>query len=775
MNIKFILKILLILAITASAVTAQIFLVKDFHHGIAFILFIGSLLSTTLFLLITKYPISDRFKQLHQNTIPKSEKWYQYVIAGSGVVITVYALYLQSLKAISFQYKLQIGLWAAGLFLVLAAGLLNMEFSFPRMKNIIVVLGLLLVFGCIRGYDLENVPASFHLDEGKPGLTSRNLAEGNVNWFFCSSYCHFAHISFLPSVITQSIWGHTIFGLRMASVLLGTLGLLGIYLLSDLLFGRSTALLSVIIAGFAYTHLHFSRMALPFIYPVLFSPFIAYFLFKSFIRNRFFNASVSGIIAGLGTHSYQPLQVQPLIVITFLMAVIVLSSSRKSASIILIIFLIACFVAMSPVLGLMTETSGYFARHKGVNVLSQEKCDPRTVKIAARSEVLENQIKRNFGAFHYYGDKSQKFGIKRPLIDSISGIIFIIGLGIILARCTRFSFLYFLIWMMAVIIGGGVMTKNSPFFPRINSILPPIYIIAGFSVMVGYKLLDNLSPLRKYPVHRLLVLLLIAGIAFLNFDAYFREYPEYHDIDVPTAIGKYIKQNGTDYSYYFLTVPFLNSGHKSITFIGGTEIDKRDISDPAKFFCTDQVSKRFIFIVSKKYLALIPFFQLLFPGSEVIDHKVQELHFLTLRVDEFDRASLENRLNRTVFGKNKNDLKTTGPDNVAGIFYNHGNYFGREYRDPAEITWTGYISFPRPGLYTFFCSNEELKGNYEVKINESILPDLKYVVKENLPEWNRFEVTYVSPRKPESFWLGWIAPDRKDTVIPAKFFATSPQ
>ena len=99
--------------------------------------------------------------------------------------------------------------------------------------------------------------------------------------------------------------GRNLEGLRILSVIVGTLGIPALYFLAKELFDRKTALLAALMPGRFPPHIQFSRIALNNIVDPLFGTLALAFLVRGLKYNRPLDYALSGAALGLTQYFYE--------------------------------------------------------------------------------------------------------------------------------------------------------------------------------------------------------------------------------------------------------------------------------------------------------------------------------------------------------------------------------------------------------------------------------------------------------------------------------------
>ena len=164
--------------------------------------------------------------------------------------------------------------------------------------------GLCLLAFLLRIVDLEGTPSILSGNEAGVGLSALEFIDGrrtnlfNVAWWsFPSMY---AFIQSLP----LRLFGPSIFGLRLSSVVVGTATVAATYIYARDVFDRRVALLAAgFLAGFGF-HIHFSRLGLNNVWDGLFAVVLAAALTRAWRSGAARSFLVPGMVLGLAQYFY---------------------------------------------------------------------------------------------------------------------------------------------------------------------------------------------------------------------------------------------------------------------------------------------------------------------------------------------------------------------------------------------------------------------------------------------------------------------------------------
>jgi 4-amino-4-deoxy-L-arabinose transferase-like glycosyltransferase len=405
------------------------------------------------------------------------------------------------------------------------------------------------------------------------------------------------HLS-MPSmyIFWQAAWlklfGDNMVGLRLPWALVGTLSILGAYLLVRRLFNRGLALVvALLLAGYHY-HLHYSRLGLNNIADPFFVVWALCFLVVGWQGNKRWAWALSGVLAGLAFFFYTGGRQVPVILAgVVLWAALTerdfLTRSRAG----LVALAIGFLVAFGPMaLFAVQHPDDFNARVNQIGVIQSGWLE-REATILGQStlQVMADQFRKVFFAFNIYRDRSDFYKPAIPLMDFAPAVLFLLGLVLSVARLVQrphgdaqtaegpdaekpvWRYSVFVIWFFVVIITGGVLTESAPSSQRIlSAAVPAIFFVAT----ALWELTLVLAGLLKLPAvgHLVLVGMLAVVLTAGSLSYYFGDYQRswvYGSAngEVATRIGHYLRDLGPDWQEYFFGAPRMYADFGSTSFL----------------------------------------------------------------------------------------------------------------------------------------------------------------------------------------------------------------
>lgn len=529
--------------------------------------------------------------------------WVRIGVASTGVMLALLAVVL--LLRPHANYWPIFYLWVAGMALTLASSLPWAAEGLSGLQATLrgidaweagAVVVLVLAALALRAWRIDTIPWTLSGDEGNFGRWAREALDGRMINMFSTG-----HLS-MPSLYAffQAAWlrlaGDNVFGLRLPWAIVGTLSVLGAYMLVRRLFGRGLALIvAVLLAGYHY-HIHYSRLGLNNIADPFFVVWALYFMVMGCQGGRRWPWVMSGLVAGLALFFYTGGRQ----VAVILAGVIVWAAltepgfiSRSRAG--LAAMLLGLVVAAGPMLLFALQHPDDFnARINQVGII-QSGWLAREADLLGRSQVavVAEQFRKVLFAFNVFHDRTDFYKPGRPLLDFGAAMLFLLGGVLSVARLVdrrlgpsggepgparlavvdlpAWRYAIFVIWFLVVIVTGGVLTEGAPSSQRIVSSSVPAMFFVGLAL---WELARIVTDLLRIPIHgrAVLALAVAAAIIYGSVHFYFGPYQDswaYGSFngEVSTAIGHHMQSLGPSWKQYFHGAPRMWAEFGSATFI----------------------------------------------------------------------------------------------------------------------------------------------------------------------------------------------------------------
>ncbi len=349
----------------------------------------------------------------------------------------------------------------------------------------------------LRAYDINNIPAGIYPDEAVNGIDALKANNtGDYKLFYENNYGREGLFINLQA-LTIKAFGNTIFGLKFWSILFGALTAFGVFLLTKELFKSSRAgLIASYFTAFSYWAINFSRIGFRANMVPLILTFTFYFIFRGLRTKKYSDFILSGLIFGLGVHTYIAFRVSPLVMVVLLIG-LVLSHENflKNYWRHILVFIIAMLITSAPMLMdfFYFHPEHYASRTGGISVLNSD---------VNKGDLLGTLVKTfglSLAKYNFWGDQNWRHNYPPyPILNPLISISFLIGLFYIIAKIVRLSwfrlvekirneklaiYIFLLTWLIILLIPEFLAYEGNPHALRAIGTIPVVFIIATIPVL----------------------------------------------------------------------------------------------------------------------------------------------------------------------------------------------------------------------------------------------------------------------------------------------------
>jgi Dolichyl-phosphate-mannose-protein mannosyltransferase len=354
-------------------------------------------------------------------------------------------------------------------------------FSKPSPISFGLLSLVLLAAGAVRLYRLGDFPLGANVDEIFMLNDSLLLLEKPFDAFgqtplISEGWVETSNLYLYFNVLILKLAGVSYWSMKLLSVIPGVITCAGIFLIGQLVFERRTAFCTAVLFAFAHWPVRLSRYGWDASFMVMTFAVTIWLLLLAMDRGRPLYAYWSGVAAGLSLYSYLGARICLLSLIGFfllnslsrcdrslLKQGIALVTGAATAG-----FPLFCYYLLKPAM--------LWVRTKELNVFNNH--DPLTV--------LVTNVWRHALMFHVKGGTFARDNFPGlPVLDVITGTLFIIGLVMLigLLRDNTFARLVSCIFLLSFV--GGVFSisqEGPPYIYRTVALMVPGFLIVGIGL-----------------------------------------------------------------------------------------------------------------------------------------------------------------------------------------------------------------------------------------------------------------------------------------------------
>ncbi|HUS70668.1 MAG TPA: glycosyltransferase family 39 protein [Anaerolineae bacterium] len=363
-----------------------------------------------------------------------------------------------------------------------------------------LTLGLIVLLGAIlRFYQLESIPVGLSGDEGADGLGARRILSGEeLPLFITEDFGEEPMHTYLVA-LSFALWGVRLWAIRFVSAAIGIITIPVIFWLARELLRQEERLPSPvpIISAFflatSYWHIIYSRAGLEVVALPLFSSALIYFLWRGIRTGRRWAFIVSGLILGASLYSYRGARFLPILLTLFFGGWVILSRDfrRRHLVNLVLVALVAAIVCAPLGAYAIAHPDIFFARELHVSVFNPDWDRGSPLQAFSYAAL------KTLGMFNFQGDPEfDRNPGRRPVLDPVSSLCFLVGLAIVLWWWRRPHRLFIVVWFLVMALPGAFTAEALPHFHRGIGALPPLCLLCAFGAVWLTERLGTAIPWR---------------------------------------------------------------------------------------------------------------------------------------------------------------------------------------------------------------------------------------------------------------------------------------
>lgn len=354
-----------------------------------------------------------------------------------------------------------------------------------KKTTFLVLLAVLAISVFFRFYNIKETPSGLYPDEAVNGVNALD-ALANKDWkvFYPENYGREGLFINLQS-ISINYFGAYPWALRIVSGIFGVLTVLGLFLLTRVLWGDRIALLSSYLMAISFWAVNFSRIG----FRAIMLPFVLvwtfYFFWNGILKQNKYLIIISGLFYGLGFHTYIAWRLSPLLIIFIFLMLFIKHRvfDKKFVLKSLIEFSVAGFIIMSPLaVYYLQHPADFLGRANQVSIFTASS----PTKAFAESAI------KTLGMFNVYGDGNWRHNLSgRPELFWPFGIGFIVGIAYALRRFTQERNFFLISWFFVMLLPNFLAPEGTPHALRALGAMPAVFILSAIGLNSFYEKVQN--------------------------------------------------------------------------------------------------------------------------------------------------------------------------------------------------------------------------------------------------------------------------------------------
>ena len=432
---------------------------------------------------------------------PNTLAWYLY-----GAATVALLLALPSLD----------GRWTSLAVRIRSPGGLNVPTAFV---GTLAALAVILAFAAaLRLYHLQELPAGLWYDEAVNLFHARLIANdpGSTPVFVRST--NLPSMFLIPMAFVVELAGVSITTGRLVSVGFSLAGIVAVFLLVRMTLGQEMGLLAAFLTAAMRWDINWARIGMHGITAPLFAALTAYLTLRAVRSERVSDFGFAGAALGLGMWFYSSFRLFPLVVAVMLLHYLWSRRPRllQFLAQVAVLAVVSLAVAAPVVQSAVVDSDEFFGRTRKTSVFSLLPFDDAIV--AAKDSLVKHAL-----MFINEGDLNPRHNLPgAPMLDFVSRVLLVLGLGIALTRWRNVALLSLPVWLLFMVMPGVLsLPFEAPQSLRSITVTPAVIALITLA-LAGIWWAGRGAPWpevrRVTPVG---IALLLAVIAFQNVNTYF--------------------------------------------------------------------------------------------------------------------------------------------------------------------------------------------------------------------------------------------------------------
>ena len=319
----------------------------------------------------------------------------------------------------------------------------------PWLAALAVLIG---VGAALRLTSLGSLPFGLWYDEAYSGLqVQRILNDPGFRPVYVGGLAQEPSLLWYLMAASVKLLGPSVLALRLPTAIAGILGIPSIYLLGRELFDRRVGLIAAGLLTTLVWHLTFSRVGFNSEWSVTLDALGLFFLVRALKTGSWTAGGLAGISLGLGLHMYYTSRLMVAIA-GFALLALWLAQPRarfQTAWRVALAAIVAGVVTASPIVEFAALHPAEFnSRLQQASVFTEVR-DQHSY-----APIVDN-VKAHLLMFNLAGDRNARHNLPgQPELNFLLGGLFVLGLGICLARARRPEYLLLPAWCVVMLAGG---------------------------------------------------------------------------------------------------------------------------------------------------------------------------------------------------------------------------------------------------------------------------------------------------------------------------------
>jgi hypothetical protein len=362
-------------------------------------------------------------------------------------------------------------------------------------KQVLSLVAIIALSSLLRLYRLDQLPIGLCADTAYKGVAATRILRGEFPIFFAEEWGGVEPMYMYILAAFMHFLGTTPLVLKATSAVIGIVTVPVFYLLArDLFDSRPIGLLSSFWLAVSYWHLNYSRLGWEIILVPLFVIITIHFLWRALRSGRRTDFVCAGVCLGASMYTYQAARALPVLFILYLAVWSLMHNPAwRRYAVGMGLSLLAAALVFCP-LGI------YFSMHPDsfIGHASNVSIFNPDLNGGSPLRALASSVAKTAAMFHLLPDPNWRHNpSQRPILDPVSGVLFLLGLAIAVRRFRRPEYVLILLWLLTMSLPAVLTASGLPHSSRSIGLLPLACMLPALGLHEAIGWVRSLRPTTR--------------------------------------------------------------------------------------------------------------------------------------------------------------------------------------------------------------------------------------------------------------------------------------